>query len=46
MKAVLVHEYGGSEKLEVHEQVETPPISKDQVEIHIRAASINPFDVA
>ena len=45
MKAVRIHEYGGPEVL-VYEDIETPTPGPDQVLVHVRAAAVNPVDVA
>ncbi len=45
MKAVRIHSYGGSELL-TYEEVAIPEPGDNDVLIHVRAASINPVDVA
>ena len=45
MKAVRIHEYGGPEVL-VYEDVETPSPGPGQVLVSVRAAAVNPIDVA
>jgi NADPH:quinone reductase-like Zn-dependent oxidoreductase len=44
MKAVLLHEYGGPEKLSFEDNVSDPQISGDTVLIASTAASVNPID--
>ncbi len=44
MKAVVLHEYGGPEKLTFEENVPDPQVSGDTVLIETAAASINPID--
>jgi NADPH:quinone reductase-like Zn-dependent oxidoreductase len=44
MKAVVIHEYGGPEKLEFEDKVPEPQISGDTVLIAATAASVNPID--
>ena len=44
MKAVVLHEYGGPEKLKFEDNVPDPQISGDTVLIAATAASINPID--
>lgn len=44
MKAVVLHEYGGPEKLRFEENVPDPPMSADTVLIASAAASVNPVD--
>lgn len=43
MKAVLLYEYGGAEKLR-YEDTEQPPFGDDEVLVRVRATSINPVD--
>jgi NADPH2:quinone reductase len=45
MKAVRIHTYGGPNVL-VYEEVTTPQPAAGQVLVHVRAASVNPIDVA
>lgn len=45
MKAVRIHEYGGPERL-VFEDVDRPSPSAGQVLVRVRAASVNPVDIA
>jgi len=45
MKAVRIHEYGGPDKL-LYEDVEKPSPGPAQVLVSVRAASVNPVDVA
>ena len=45
MKAVRIHEYGGPEVL-VYEDVETPAPGPGQVLVSVRAAGVNPIDLA
>jgi NADPH:quinone reductase-like Zn-dependent oxidoreductase len=44
MKAVVLHEYGGPEKLKFEDNVSEPQISGDTVLISAAAASVNPID--
>jgi len=44
MKAVVLHEYGGPEKLKCEDNVPDPQISGDTVLIAAAAASVNPID--
>jgi NADPH:quinone reductase-like Zn-dependent oxidoreductase len=44
MKAVVLHEYGGPEKLKFEENVPDPQVSGDTVLIATAAASVNPID--
>ncbi len=44
MKAVVLHEYGGPEKLKFEDHVPDPQISGDTVLIAAAAASVNPID--
>jgi NADPH:quinone reductase-like Zn-dependent oxidoreductase len=44
MKAVVLHEYGGPEKLKCEDNVPDPQISGDTVLIAGAAASVNPID--
>jgi NADPH:quinone reductase-like Zn-dependent oxidoreductase len=44
MKAVLLHEYGGPEKLTFEDGVPEPQVSGDTVLIAAAAASVNPID--
>jgi NADPH:quinone reductase-like Zn-dependent oxidoreductase len=44
MKAVVLHEYGGPEKLKFEDNVLDPQISGDMVLIAAAAASVNPID--
>jgi len=44
MKAVILHEYGGPEKLKFEDNVPDPQISGDTVLIAAAAASVNPID--
>ena len=44
MKAVVLHEYGGPEKLKFEDNVPDPRISGDTVLIAATAASVNPID--
>jgi NADPH:quinone reductase-like Zn-dependent oxidoreductase len=44
MKAVVLHEYGGPEKLKFEDNVPEPQISRDTVLIAAAAASVNPID--
>jgi NADPH:quinone reductase-like Zn-dependent oxidoreductase len=44
MKAVVLHEYGGPEKLKFEDSVPDPQISGDTVRIASAAASVNPID--
>jgi NADPH:quinone reductase-like Zn-dependent oxidoreductase len=44
MKAVVLHEYGGAEKLKFEENFPDPQVSGDTVLIAAVAASVNPID--
>jgi NADPH:quinone reductase-like Zn-dependent oxidoreductase len=44
MKAVVLHEYGGPEKLKFEDNVPQPQLSGDTVLIAAAAASVNPID--
>jgi NADPH:quinone reductase-like Zn-dependent oxidoreductase len=44
MKAVVLHEYGGPEKLKLEDNVPEPQVSGDTVLIKLTAASVNPID--
>src|ERR1700723_699215 len=44
MRAVLLHEYGGPEKLKFEDNVSDPQMSGDTVLIAATAASVNPID--
>jgi NADPH:quinone reductase-like Zn-dependent oxidoreductase len=44
MKAVVLHEYGGPEKLKFEDNVSDPQMSGDTVLIAAAAASVNPID--
>ena len=44
MKAVVLHEYGGPEKLKFEDNVPDPQVSGDTVLIAASAASVNPID--
>jgi len=44
MKAVVLHEYGGPEKLKLEDNVPDPQISGETVLIAAAAASVNPID--
>src|SRR6204780_4044601 len=44
MKAVVLHEYGGPEKLKFEDNVPEPQISERTVLIAAAAASVNPID--
>jgi NADPH:quinone reductase-like Zn-dependent oxidoreductase len=44
MKAVVLHEYGGPEKLKFEDNVPDPQVSGDTVLIATAAASVNPID--
>ena len=44
MKAVVLHEYGGPEKLSFEDNVPEPQISENTVLIEAAAASVNPID--
>jgi len=44
MKAVVLHEYGGPEKLKFEENVRDPEVSGNTVLIAAAAASVNPID--
>ena len=43
MKAVLLHEYGGADRLR-YEDTEVPPFGDNEVLVRVRATSINPID--
>lgn len=44
MKAIQINKYGGTDVLEINENVQKPSASKEQVIVEIYNASINPFD--
>src|SRR6201996_4122594 len=44
MKAVVLHEYGGPEKLKFEDNVADPQVGGDTVLIAATAASVNPID--
>ncbi len=44
MKAVQINTYGGSEVLELNENVQKPSPKKEQILVEVYAAAINPFD--
>jgi NADPH:quinone reductase-like Zn-dependent oxidoreductase len=44
MKAIVLHEYGGPEKLKFEDNIPEPQISGDTVLIAAAAASVNPID--
>src|SRR3984957_3321401 len=44
MKAVVLHEYGGPEKLKFEDNIREPQISGGTVLIEAAAASVNPID--
>jgi NADPH:quinone reductase-like Zn-dependent oxidoreductase len=44
MKAVVLHEYGGPEKLKLEDNVADPQVSGETVLIAAAAASVNPID--
>src|SRR5580693_3032314 len=44
MKAVVLHEYGGPEKLKFEDKVPDPQVSGDTVLVAAAAASVNPID--
>ena len=44
MKAVVLHEYGGPEKLQYEENVPAPEVGDETVLIAAAAASVNPID--
>ena len=44
MKAIMLHEYGGPEKLKCEDNVPEPQVSGDTVLIAAAAASVNPID--
>ena len=44
MKAVVLHEYGGPEKLKFEDNVPDPQVSGDTVLIAVAATSVNPID--
>ncbi len=43
MKAIVNHEYGSPDELELQE-IEKPAIGEDSVLVRVRAASVNPYD--
>jgi len=45
MKAIRIHHYGGPEVL-TYEEVDRPSAGDDQVLVEVRAAAVNPIDVA
>jgi len=44
MKAVVLHEYGGPEKLKFEDNIPDPQVSGDTVLIATTAVSVNPID--
>jgi NADPH:quinone reductase-like Zn-dependent oxidoreductase len=44
MRAVVLHEYGGPEKLKFEDNVPEPQVSRNTVLIALTAASVNPID--
>jgi NADPH:quinone reductase-like Zn-dependent oxidoreductase len=44
MRAVVLHEYGGPEKLKFEDNVPEPQTSGSTVLIAVSAASVNPID--
>jgi NADPH:quinone reductase-like Zn-dependent oxidoreductase len=44
MKAIVLHEYGGPEKLKFEDNVPYPQVGGDTVLIAAAAASVNPID--
>ena len=44
MKAVVLHEYGGPEKLKFEDKVPDPQVDRNTVLIEAAAASVNPID--
>ena len=45
MKAVKINSYGGPEVLEIKEALSSPTPLKNQIQVEVHAASINPYDV-
>lgn len=45
MKAVQINKYGGSEVIEINDNVPKPSIKDGQVLVEVYAGSINPFDL-
>ena len=43
MKAIVLHEYGGPEKLH-YEDTELPKYGDDEVLVRVKATSVNPID--
>jgi len=43
MRAVRIHQYGGTDTLQL-EQIATPKINADDILIHVKSAAINPVD--
>ncbi|KEH38664.1 putative 2-alkenal reductase (NAD(P)(+)) [Medicago truncatula] len=43
-RAVLLPSFGGPQNLEIHPNVEVPPLKPNEVLVHSRAVSINPLD--
>ncbi|GLS90901.1 oxidoreductase [Psychromonas marina] len=43
MRAVRIHQYGGTETLQL-DQIDTPTINADDILINVKAAAINPVD--
>lgn len=46
MKAIQIDAYGGSEVFTIRENVPTPESKEHQLLVEVKAASINPFDIA
>ena len=43
MRAVRIHQYGGTDTLQL-EQIDTPKINADDILIKVKSAAINPVD--
>lgn len=44
MRAIVIREWGGRERLELASDLPTPPVAPDGVLVRVRAAGVNPVD--